>query len=203
MEETYITTETNNILNTKIDIVRRVRDGIFLSASRTYAEQYIEPLIRKKYNLKKPINDSYDATNQSGSPYEIKAGKILKVTDDLEKILDRILYECDYNELDRLISFDECNTIKYNVGIQNIKRDHFDILMYVLLFKDCVKVFSAKKEDLENFPNWSDKHGRYDELGKSGQFPIKKKNIQWHLDNHLMDTLSWGEITDIYIELSK
>lgn len=33
------------------NLANKVRDGLFLAASRTYAEQYIEPIIRKKYGL--------------------------------------------------------------------------------------------------------------------------------------------------------
>ena len=104
-----------------------------------------------------------------------------------------------------MVLFSECKTATYLANIQNVKRDHFDYLIYVLLFEDCVKIFSAKKEEIntQNFSSWSDKHGRYDALGKSGQFGISKSNIQWHLDNHLKDTASYDEMKNIYSELSK
>ena len=66
--------------------------------------------------------------------------------------------------------------------------------MNVMLFEGCIKIFESDKEDISNIPNWSDKHGRFDELGKSGQFAIKKNNIKWHLKNNLVSTLTWDEV---------
>lgn len=189
-------------------LVKRIRNGLFLSPSRSYGEQYIEPFVRKKYNLKDPTGNDHDATDQSGKRYEIKACKVLRATNNSKKlktIIERILFE-NYNiETNRLVSFSERKTAAYLANIQNVKRDHFDYLIYVLLFEDCVKIFSAKKEEINahDFSNWSDKHGRYDELGKSGQFGITKNNIQWHIDNHLKSTVSYDEMKNIYSELSK
>ena len=55
-----------------------VRDGLFSAASRTYAEQYIEPLIREKFNLLEPSGDDYDAGDREGNRYEIKASKVMR-----------------------------------------------------------------------------------------------------------------------------
>jgi hypothetical protein len=74
----------------------------------------------------------------------------------------------------------------------------------VLLFEDCAKIFFAEKNAISkgNFAAWSDKHGRYDQLGKSGQFGITRSTIQFHLDNHLKDTVSYEEMADVYERLS-
>lgn len=184
-----------------------VRDGLFLAASRSYGEQYVEPFVRKKYGFSEPLGNDHDAIDKDGKRYEIKACKVLRSTDNgkkLKTILDRILFENNNLETNRLIAFDECKTADYLANVQNVKRDHFDYLIYVLLFSDCVKIFFASKENIYtgNFTNWSDRHGRYDEVGKSGQFGITKSNIQWHLDNNLKDTVSYDEMTKIYQELS-
>ena len=189
-------------------LVKRIRNGLFLSSSRSYGEQYIEPFVRKKYNLKNPTSNDHDAIDQNGKRYEIKACKVLRATDNSKKsktILERILFESNNTETNRLVLFSERKTTTYLANVQNVKRDHFDYLIYVLLFEDCVKIFSANKEEIETqiFSSWSDKHGRYDALGKSGQFGISKSNIQWHLDNHLKDTVSYDEMKNIYSELSK
>ena len=190
-------------------LVKKIRNGLFLASSRSYGEQYIEPFVRKKYNLKDPTGNNNDGTDKCGKRYEIKSCKVLRATDNSKKsktIIERILFENNNIETNRLIPFSECKTAAYLANVQNVKRDHFDYLIYVLLFEDCVKIFSAKKEEInakKNFSSWSDKHGRYDEFGKSGQFGISKNNIQWHLDNHLKDTVSYNEMKDIYKELSK
>ena len=197
MEETFIG-----------GLIKRIRNGLFLAPSRSYGEQYIEPFVRKKYNLKDPASNDHDATDQNSKRYEIKSCKVLKETGNSKKlktIIARILFENNNLETSRLVLFNECKTAPYLANVQNVKRDHFDYLIYVLLFGDFVKIFSAKKEDIntQNFSNWSDKHGRYDKRGKSGQFGITKNNIQWHLDNHLKDTVSYEEMTKVYKELSK
>jgi hypothetical protein len=189
------------------ELVEKVRNGIFLAASRTSGEQYIEPFIRKIYGYGEAPDDSHDAIDKKGRRYEIKACKVLRETKNSKsskKILDRIIYENNNIETNRFIEFSECLTSNYLANIQNVKRDHFDYLIYVLLFSDSVKVFQLKKEDIytKKLPSWSDKHGRYDQLGKSGQFPITKSTIKWHLDNKLISTFSYVELVDTFTVLS-
>ncbi len=188
-------------------IEKKVRDGLFLAASRSYGEQYVEPFVRKKYGFSDPLSNDHDAMDKDGKKYEIKACKVLKATGNSKKlktILDRIIFENSNLDTKRLISFADCKTANYLANVQNVKRDHFDFLIYVLLFSDYVKIFFARKEDIYtgNFTSWSDKHGRYDEVGKSGQFGITKSNIQWHLDNNLKDTVTYEEMAQIYQEIS-
>ena len=179
-----------------------VRNGLFLAASRTYGEQYMEPFIREKYALAEPLSGDHDAVAISGAKFEIKASKVLRPTPNkkgTKKLIDRILFE-NYNlATSRLIPFSEHKSAEYGANIQNVKRDHFDILIYTLLFEDCLKIFFAEQETIAKtiFPSWSDKHGRYDEVGKSGQFPINKSTIQWHLDNNLKDTVSFEEFSEV------
>ena len=105
--------------------------------------------------------------------------------------------EIEENVLTRLIPFADCYVSEYDSNIQNIKRDHFSKLVYVMLFADCLKIFESDKEDISKIPNWCPKHGRYDALGKSGQFAITKNNIKWHLENNLVDTLTWAQVYEI------
>lgn len=189
-------------------LAKKIRDGLFLASSRSYGEQYIEPLVRAKYNLIDPTSNDHDGTDRAGKRYEIKACKVLRTTHNHKRaktILDRISFENENAETNRLIVFKDAQKAEYLANVQNVKRDHFDYLIYVLLFEDCIKIFSAKKEKIATglFNSWSDKHGRYDALGKSGQFAIKKGNIQWHLDNYLKDTVSYKEAARIYSNLSK
>ena len=86
--------------------------------------------------------------------------------------------------------------------MQNVKRDHFDGLIYLLLFSDCIKVFCAKKSVVGTLPGWCGKHGRYDALGKSGQFGITRATIGWHLKNQLVDTITYREAAAVYQALS-
>ena len=92
----------------------------------------------------------------------------------------------------------------YDANVQNVKRDHFDVLIYVLLFADIVKIFWADMGEISQgkFLGWSDKHGRYDALGKSGQFAVTRSTIEWHLERHLRDTVTYYEVAEAFRHLS-
>jgi hypothetical protein len=197
------------VMESKVNNSGKVRDGLFMASSRTYAEQYVEPFIREKYQLLSPSSDDHDAVDANGMRYEIKASKVLHQTNNGKKnktIIQRILFESDHTSKpeNRAVPFSQHNTADYLANIQNVKRDHFHLLVYVLLFLDCAKVFQTDVTHISKgkFKSWSDKHGRYDEKGKSGQFAITKSTIQWHLDNYLRDTVSYEEMTQIFEQLS-
>ena len=183
----------------------KIRNGLFLASSRTYGEQYIEPLIREKFQLGEPLSNDHDAVDSAGIKYEIKACKVLSETQNgggSKSLYERVLFENDNLETSRLVAFKDRLTTEYLANIQNVKRDHFTYLFYVLLFEDCIKVFKCHKDDIDSIPRWSGKHGRYDALGKSGQFGITKASIKWHLDNKLITTILYSEATKIFKKLS-
>lgn len=192
------------------ELAKRVRDGLFLAPSRTTGEQLLEPLIRYKYELIDPVGNDHDAIGKDGKKYEIKTSKVLKKQTPNSNsryqitIMEKILKSESTQSTHRLVSFDSCTQTDYDANIQNVKRDHFDELIYVLLFQDSIKVFSTEVSKIKTgiLPGWSDKHGRYDKLGKSGQFNITKRTIQWHLDNCLRDTITYSEATEIFELLS-
>ena len=191
-------------MESEYELAIKIRNGLFLAASRTYGEQYIEPFIREKYKLVDPPENDHDGVAKDGTRFEIKASKVLKKTTNIKKdkpLLDRVIFENDNAQINRLVPFPEALTAKYDANIQNVKRDHFEELVYVLLFEDCLKVFQIKSEKISAIPRWSDKHGRYDALGKSGQFMINKVSIQWHLDNQLKDTFSYAQSAETYSKI--
>lgn len=182
----------------------KIRNGLFLASSRTYAEQYVEPFIRFELGLTSPESNDHDGVDKMGIKYEIKASKVLSPTYNLDKsksIYERIMFENTNLEINRLVSFSHAETAEYGANIQNVKRDHFKFLIYVLLFEDCIKVFKIENSHISKIPNWSDKHGRYDQLGKSGQFPINKGNIDWHISKYLTHTFNYDHIASVTQEL--
>jgi hypothetical protein len=173
----------------------KFRNGMFLAPSRTYGENFMEPILRKYLGLSKSNTPKNDAVNDNGKPQEIKCSQVLLSRPKKKaSLVEKIILESENNVLNRLIPFGDCYDSKYDANIQNVKRDHFSKLVYVMLFEDCIKIFESDKEDISNIPNWSGKHGRYDEFGKSGQFAIRKNNIKWHLENNLVSTLTWDEV---------
>jgi len=184
-------------------VAEKLRDGLFLAASRTYGEQYIEPFIRKQYNLSEPGSNDFDAIDRINNiKYEIKAAKVLRKVKKIknQSILQRIVEYFEKSMLSRKVAFNDRFIIDYDANIQNVKRDHFDYLIYVLLFEDCVEVFEISKELISGMyiPNWSDKHGRYDELGKSGQFNITKRSISIHEEHYKRDIFTYEHLKQVY-----
>ncbi len=191
-------------MESNYELAIKIRNGLFLAASRTYGEQYVEPFIRKQYKLTDPSGNDHDGVSKDGTRFEIKASKVLKKTMNISKnkpLLDRVIFENDNAQINRLVAFSNAMSTKYNANIQNVKRDHFEELIYVLLFEDCLKVFQIEAKKISTIPRWSDKHGRYDELGKSGQFMIDKGSIQWHLENQLKDTFTYSQIAETYSKI--
>ena len=182
--------------------IENFRNGMFLAPSRTYGETYMEPIIRNICKLSESTTSENDAENNNGESEEIKCTKVLRTKPKGKSLVERIILESENNELSRLLSFDDCYTEKYDGNIQNVKRDHFSILKYVMLFTDCIKIFEVRKEDVSKIPNWCEKHGRYDVEGKSGQFNIRKSNITWHLENNLVNTLTWEEVYQVAKDIS-
>jgi hypothetical protein len=183
--------------DSEYDAALKVRDGLFLSASRTCGEQYVEPFIREKFGLKEPVGNDHDAISVDGIRYEIKTSKVLRKHENTKNdrtLLDRIFFE-NYNaETNRLVPFSEAQSAKYDANIQNVKRDHFQELLYILLFEDVIKVFKISTDKVSSIPRWSDKHGRYDQLGKSGQFMMNSGSIKWHLENQLVATYTYLDV---------
>lgn len=186
----------------KLNDIQQFRNGMFLAPSRTYGETYMEPIIRKICGLSKSSSSENDALNNNNEGVEVKCSKVLSVKPKSKSLLERIISESENDSLKRMVSFADSLNLKYDANIQNVKRDHFSELIYVLLFKDCIKIFKSNRDDISSIPNWSDKHGRYDAPGKSGQFNIKKNNIQWHLENNLINTLTWEDVYKVAKEIS-
>ena len=178
--------------------IETFRNGMFLAPSRTTGETFMEPIIRKLRGWEPTPTNENDAKNNNGEFIEIKCSKVLLSTQNKKTSLaEKVMSVSENNVLSRLIPFGDCYDSKYGSNIQNVKRDHFSKLVYVMLFEDCVKFFETNREDVSNIPNWCPLHGRYDEPGKSGQFNITKNNIERHLENNLIDTLTWNEVYEI------
>lgn len=185
-----------------------IRTGLFEAPSRTYGERLIEPLVRKIFGLQKPTNGDYDALDSStGLKYEIKASKVLKTNEVKAEVtlFDTIANQAASSTQFRIISFNDRKAARYGANIQNVKRDHFDFLIYVLLFEEGIEFFKTPKAliNKKNIPNWSDKHGRYDELGKSGQFNINRGNIEEHEKKSLTSFFTYEELVPFCKELNE
>lgn len=183
------------------------RDGIFFAPSRTYGEQYIEPIIRHKYKLSPSNSGNFDAKGSHGVRYEIKSSKVL--TRNPHSHSFNSLYDAVVSHVEASMPKRACTKKEFLDGrtdavpnIQNVKRSDFDKMYYCLLFSDCLVIFLIDRDDVETIPGWSGKHGRYDKLGENGQFGITADKLKWHLKKTLVEICSWEEIAKISSEIS-
>ena len=196
----------NKVMNNKVE---KYRNGVFYSSSRNCGETYMEPIIRKVLGLFKSDTKDNDAITTDGKRVEIKTSKVLTKKKESPGFTETIMLEEDNNGpglINRLVKFVDYLVSNSKSNIQNIKRHKFDILIYVMLFEDCIKIFKCNSDDIPNIgrtdgkgPQWCGRHGGEDKKGKNGQFGISKNNIEWHLDKWLIDTLTWDE----HYEMSK
>lgn len=195
--------EKNNLVltkNTETEDGIMIREGLFLAPSRAYGETYIEPIIRKIFNLSKPESGAFDGVDISDqTTYEIKAARVVTPVEKMKSFFNDITKHAGNNTtlLSRAVDFNNRLELQYDANIQNIKRDHFDILIYCLLFKEGIEIFKIPKNEIAIIQNWSGKHGRYDIVGKSGQFNIKKNNIINHEGKYFNRFITFDEVASI------
>lgn len=183
-----------------------LRDGLFLAASRATGETYMEPALRKLLSLKRATTGDHDGQDAaSGAKFEIKVTKMLgkKPVNKQASLFDVVALEAEANPLERITPFAERASTDYDANIQNVKRDHFDQLVYVLMYEEGVEVFKIKSADInrQNIANWSEKHGRYDQPGKSGQFNVTKNHIKAHEENFFYGFYSYEELVPVFKDL--
>ena len=187
--------------------VIKFRNGMFFSSSRNCGETYVEVIVRKVLGLFRSDTKDNDAITTDGEFVEIKSSKVLTEKKESPSFRETIMLEYENNGpglINRLVKFVDYLVSNYKSNIQNIKRHKFDILIYVMLFEDCIKIFKCYSDDIPNIgradgkgSRWCGKHGGEDKKGKNGQFGIQKNNIEWHLDNKLIQTLTWEEVYEI------
>lgn len=160
----------------------------------------MEPFIRAQYKLNVGTKHQDGMDPATGARYEIKTNKALTPRPKLLKLLDRIFSEKNNTEFLRMVSYDDRYLAQYGANVQNVKRDHFDFLIYVILFSDMVLVFQIAVGNItkDRVKAWSGKHGLYDADGKSGQFNIDKRSIVHHEKENLKDLFTYEQLLERY-----
>ncbi len=187
-----------------------VRNGFMLSSSRKFGEKFVESVIRNKYRLKESKTRLYDAKNANAEKCEIKgvrawredATKPISFLDEIKAESRKMGSDAPNNPLNRMVTFNDFIKEQIIANVQNIKLSNFDILYYCVFYKDRVQVFRCKNEVVSDIHRWCPNHGSK-EKGQNGQFPISKDNIDWHLDHCLVDTMSYDEIYQIAVSITK
>jgi hypothetical protein len=180
----------------------KLRGAIFSLHTRKFGnvvEKLVETiLIEFGFIVKKPEDLSYDRKINNLND-EIKGSRVLgKSVLNLEH--GNIIESLFSHETNRFVNLDNSVNTEWDCNIQQIKLNLFKNLWYVLFFGDCVTVFKIGNDDIVNDRNisYSNKQHRGNE--GEGQFHINDKNIQYHLNNYLVKTITYNEV---YNKLNK
>lgn len=176
--------------------IREFRNGIFAHRTRrfgTVAELMIESL----YNFTKSHNQFHDRYDEGGQQrIEIKFSTVMKAND---AVINRsnCIDQCKKANLDnRALNSTEMYNYDFDCNIQQIKRFEFDILYYGLFFADRIAIFKMHSNEILSCLGYSDKQ----HLGNEGegQFHLNRSNIDYHMQNHFVQWLTYEELYDLF-----
>jgi hypothetical protein len=166
-------------------------NGIFNLQTRRFGT-LAEIIIRRKYKLEKSKSNDYDALD-GNNKIEIKFARVIakrrnKITE--ANVIDEVSGETSI--LDRAIP--STDTISsYDANIEQIKPSFFDQLYYGLFYKDCVKIYSLKPNQLSKVEYSNKQHPSNGNQIEEGQFHIKNTNIKNH-NQFFLCSMTYEEI---------
>jgi hypothetical protein len=172
----------------------QLRDGIFALNTRRFGT-VAEIMIKKLKGLGKSKNMFHDLFDTAGGKrIEVKFSR---VGQNLDKLTEHNLLECILKEqgTDRRVKFADWQDHQFLCNIQQVKRSEFDGLFYGMFFDDCIKIFYIEPKDIDASIGYGDRQHKGN-VGE-GQFHITEKNLQLHLDRHLVNTLGYQELLEL------
>lgn len=189
---------------TDVQILEIFKHKFFDSPSRAFGETYVQELLYKILGDKKYQGNNFDAL-RGDKRGEYKAVRVVFDETEGDTIFDKVM---DFKHMSQRIgTIADIRSGAINSNFQNIKLDiegrfDFDYLVYVLVDNDGFHIFETTgqkmTDDVRNnkFPNWCARHGSK-EGEQNGQFPVKQDNLDWHIKNNYIKTISWSEILDL------
>lgn len=175
-----------------------LKEGVFQLNTRRFGaltELFIKRL--KSFDRSQNIfYDLYDAVK--GQRVEVKFSTVLSKwsTPLREDNLEAVLREAVSG--DRAVVFPNWPNSSFDCNIQQVKPAEFESLFYGLFFDDRILVFKCTTEDIGQMPAWSAKQHKGN-VGE-GQFHITNRNLQYHIDHHLIQHLSYTQFADILFD---
>ncbi len=179
--------------------IKEFRDGIFALRTRrfgTVAELMIEALYRFN-EAHNQFHDRYDDVN--GRRVEIKFSTVMK-ENDARISASNLIEQCIKANLgNRAMKSTEVKRFAFDCNIQQIKRVEFDVLYYGLFFADRIAIFKAYSEQVLTIPGYSDFQHKGNQ--GEGQFHINQRTIDHHLENQLLQWLTYEELYYLFVNV--
>ena len=175
--------------------IREFRDGIFALRTRrfgTVAELMIEAL----YNFTKSHNQFHDRYDEVGHQrIEIKFSAVMKAN---ESVINRrnVIDQCKKANLaNRALISTDILRYDFDCNIQQVKRLEFDVLYYGLFFADRIAIFKMNSGEIMSCLGYSDRQHKGNE--GEGQFHLNRSTIDYHMQNHFVQWLTYEELYDL------
>lgn len=172
--------------NTKFNKFKR---GVFNASPRKFGTM-CECIIEKVYNLNPSTLSNFDKVDMDGNRIEVKFSRCSSIPKKCESMIDEII-----NENQDVKYLNENDDSDFWCNIQQVKPSEFDYLYYGVFYKDIIKIFRIKSDEILNIPCYSNKQHRGN-IGE-GQFPINQKTLSWHLKNTHVQNLTYKEVFDL------
>jgi hypothetical protein len=167
------------------------RDNLFAMNTRRFGK-VMEVAVQALTDSYYPSNIHYDLITTEGTRIEVKFSRVEKKHADAVKA-DNVLELIENEGIPvRMFPYTEYKNQDFVCNIQQLKKKEFDVLVYGLLFADRILFFLATPEDIG--PNMSYCDRQHKGNKGEGQFHIKPSNLQYHIDNHLLAALSYGDL---------
>ncbi|MBQ5469943.1 MAG: hypothetical protein IIT54_04985 [Acetobacter sp.] len=181
-------------------IGEKLRDWILNQNTRRVG-QIAEDIIQKLFNLEKGHNQYHDLYDpNSNSRIEVKSSIVQekhKNSSQLENVIKKLQSQT-FTPKNRYISFNDWQSCQFDCNIQQIKRDQFEVLYYVLFFYDKILIFRINSVDIGT----DDKifYSNIQHLGNEGegQFHINEKTLAYHYEKYLERLLEYSEIVSLF-----
>jgi hypothetical protein len=182
------------------NLVKEFKEGIFNLRTRRFGT-VAELMIKKLTNLGGSKNLAYDLHDEElNNRIEVKFSTVMKANDATISIKN-VIEQCIKATLsNRMMKSDEVSKESFDCNIQQIKRVEFEVLFYGLFFYDKIAIFSMTSDQILSCPGYSDFQHRGNE--GEGQFHINNSSYGFHLNNHLVQWLSYEELYDLFKDRS-
>lgn len=177
--------------------IREFRDGIFSLNTRRFGK-VAELMIKKMFNLVDSDNLAYDLKTPTGEKVEVKFSTVLKKCSSNINYNNLIKSVVASNIDNRMLTFDMAKKLSFDCNIQQVKPKEFKYLYYGCFFEDQIIICKIESSEITQDPKimYSD-HQHRGNVGE-GQFHINNTTINHHLDNYLIDSLTYEELYDIF-----
>ena len=171
-----------------------LKQGIFLLNTRRFGKvaEVMIKLIKSLDKSKNIFHDLFDTTlNQR---IEVKFSTVRQSLTPITEsnILESIAAEASAN---RAVKFKNWKKHDFWCNIQQVKKSEFEVLYYGLFFDDCIKIFRITPDKINDTIGYNNKQHKGN-VGE-GQFHINAETLQVHLDNYLIQTLSYQDLLNL------